>query len=147
MTAPEDFWLAMSRGGRVLEIDRVECLELLSAVSVGRVGYTTDDGPRILPVNFSLVDQQVVFRTSAFGEIARHALDRPVAFEVDDVDNFFQEGWSVLVTGRGELLTESELRRLQLGSAPEPWAEGPRTLFLKITSDGLSGRRVLPSGA
>lgn len=37
MTA-RDFWLALSRGGRVEELDRSECLELLAAVSVGRLG-------------------------------------------------------------------------------------------------------------
>ena len=80
MPAAEDFWLARSRG-RVVPLDRALCLELLRAVSVGRVGYVTTEGPRILPVNYTLAEEHIVFRTLAYGEIAEHVLDQRVAFE------------------------------------------------------------------
>ena len=145
MTAAEDFWLARSRG-RMAPLDRALCLELLRAVTVGRVGYVTTEGPRILPVNYTLAEEHIVFRTLAYGEIAEHVLDQRVAFEVDHMDQNFQSGWSVLVTGQCELLTEAEMQRLLLGRIPDPWAGGPRTLFLKIATGQISGRQVLPTG-
>jgi hypothetical protein len=47
--------------------------ELLGAMSVGRIAYTTDDGPRVLPVNYVLEGESVVFRTVSDGEVHRHA--------------------------------------------------------------------------
>lgn len=146
MAAAEDFWLARSHG-RVVPLDRALCLELLRAVSVGRVGYVTTEGPHILPVNYILAEEYIVFRTLAYGEIAEHVLDQRVAFEVDHVDQNFQSGWSVLVTGPCELLTEADMQRLLLARIPDPWAGGPRTLFLKIGTGQISGRQVLPVGA
>ncbi|MFP5282893.1 MAG: pyridoxamine 5'-phosphate oxidase family protein [Actinomycetes bacterium] len=145
MTAKEDFWLAMSRGGAVVELDRSECVDLLGAGTVGRLGYVTDDGPRVVPVNYVLAEDRVVFRTTAYGEVARAASGRRIAFEVDDVDEFFRAGWSVLVVGTADLLSEADLGRLSPRTWPEPWAAGPRTLFLQIPVGDVTGRRVLPA--
>jgi nitroimidazol reductase NimA-like FMN-containing flavoprotein (pyridoxamine 5'-phosphate oxidase superfamily) len=67
-----------------------------------------------------------------------------VAFEVDDIDDFLEAGWSVVVTGTAELLTEEELARLRGDNAPDPWAEGPRTLFVAIPIDQVTGRQLIP---
>ena len=67
-----------------------------------------------------------------------------MAFEVDDIDDFLEAGWSVVVSGTAELLTEAELNRLAGGEAPEPWVEGPRTLFLAIPIEQVSGRQLVP---
>ena len=76
MTEPEGFWLAMSGGAGVRTLDRVECLDLLPAKRVGRLGYVTDDGPRIVPLNYTTTPDSVVVRTLAYGEVARSALDQ-----------------------------------------------------------------------
>ena len=44
-------------------LDEAECLRLIAAGGVGRIGYTGRFGPTILPVNFALQDQTIVFRT------------------------------------------------------------------------------------
>ena len=51
MITADAFWMSIGASGRLVELSRVECLERLGAISVGRVAYTTDDGPRVLPVN------------------------------------------------------------------------------------------------
>src|SRR3954447_14856454 len=40
--------------GRLHELSDAECWELLRSTSVGRVGYTDQIGPVILPVNFAV---------------------------------------------------------------------------------------------
>lgn len=142
MTAHEDYWLAMSRGARVVDIDRAEALRLLAAKQVGRMAFVSDGRPMILPMNFTLTEDRIVFRTFAHGSLAR-AVDTPVAFEVDDIDDFLEAGWSVVVSGTAELLSEAELARLS-DHAPDPWAEGPRTLFISIPIDQVSGRQLIP---
>ncbi|HEU5483785.1 MAG TPA: pyridoxamine 5'-phosphate oxidase family protein, partial [Microlunatus sp.] len=80
--------------------------------------------------------------TLSYG-LGAHAVDHPVAFEVDDIDDFLEAGWSVVVSGTAELLSEEELVRLR-GDGPEPWVEGPRTLFVAIPIDQISGRQLIP---
>ena len=144
MVAPDNYWLAVASGGKIVELDRAESLELLAAKKVGRIGFLADDGPVVLPMNYVLAGDHIIVRTVAFGVVARSAIDQKVAFEVDDVDEFLEAGWSVLVTGAGTLLTDDQLQRLKSGASPDPWAEGPRTLFFSIACDQVSGRRLLP---
>jgi len=146
MVANEDHWLAMSGAAKIVELDRAESLELLTSKKVGRLGFLSEDGPQILPLNYVLVEDHVIVRTVAYGAAARGALDQRVAFEVDDVDEFLQAGWSVLVVGPAQLLSDAQLEQLRLlGTAPEPWAEGPRTLFVSVGCQQVSGRRLIPS--
>ena len=145
MVANEDHWLAMSGGAKIVELDRAESLELLTSKKVGRLGFLSEDGPQILPLNYVLVEDHVIVRTVAYGAAARGALEQRVAFEVDDVDEFLQAGWSVLVVGPARLLSDAQLEQLRLGTAPEPWAEGPRTLFVSVGCQQVSGRRLIPS--
>ena len=143
MTTHEDYWLAMSRGAKILDLDRAESLRLLAAKKVGRLAFLHEGAPMIMPMNFTLVGERIVFRTLAYGLAAR-AVTTPVAFEVDDIDDFLEAGWSVVVTGTAELLTEEELGRLRGGDAPDPWAGGPRTLFMVIPIDQVTGRQLIP---
>jgi nitroimidazol reductase NimA-like FMN-containing flavoprotein (pyridoxamine 5'-phosphate oxidase superfamily) len=140
MTAHEDYWLAMSRGARVMDLDRAESLRLLAAKKVGRLAFVNDGVPMIMPMNFTLAGERVIIRTLAHGSGAR-AVNTAVAFEVDDIDDFLEAGWSVVVTA--ELLSEAELDQLR-STAPEPWAEGPRTLFLAIPVEHVTGRQLVP---
>ena len=41
----------------------------------------------------------MLVRTTAYSEVARECDDSPVAFEVDDVEESTQSGWSVLMRG------------------------------------------------
>ncbi|HET9647097.1 MAG TPA: pyridoxamine 5'-phosphate oxidase family protein [Microlunatus sp.] len=145
MSTAEAFWSVAGRAtGRLVEMTREDCLEALQAKRVGRLAYTTDDGPRVIPVNYILTEDGVVFRTVPDGEVARYAMDSTCAFEIDDIDEFFESGWSVLAVGVAQLLTEADFARLRYGKIPEPWADGPRILFVKLPLLHVSGRQLLP---
>jgi nitroimidazol reductase NimA-like FMN-containing flavoprotein (pyridoxamine 5'-phosphate oxidase superfamily) len=106
--------------------------------------FTTDRGPIALPVNFRIVDGDVVFRVDADTTLASVADSDRVSFEVDHVDEAMSGGWSVLVTGRVRRVSPEEFRRLEdLGV--EPWAGGLRSVFLRIERRELSGRRIRPN--
>jgi uncharacterized protein len=139
----EAFWTAAQLGTRLVELDRQECLELLAAKSVGRIAYAADFGARILPVNYLFVDECIIFRTVPDGEIYRHALHSNCAFEIDETNEFFESGWSVVVLGRLELATEEDFARMQYGGMPAPWAGGDRRMFVRLGCEHLSGRRVI----
>ena len=83
-TTSEPISFDVDLGTALIELDRKECLELLAAKSVGRIAYTADYGARILPVNYVLADDSIIFRTVPNGEIFHHALNSMCAFEIDD---------------------------------------------------------------
>jgi nitroimidazol reductase NimA-like FMN-containing flavoprotein (pyridoxamine 5'-phosphate oxidase superfamily) len=112
-TDSDAFWTAAELGSGLIELDRAECLELLTAKSVGRIAYVGDTGPRILPVNYILAEDCVIFRTVPDGEIFRHALNSNCAFEIDETEEFFESGWSVVAVGRLELATEDDFARMR----------------------------------
>lgn len=145
-TASDAFWAAAELGTSLIELDRQECLELLAAKSVGRLAYVVDNGARILPFNYVLAEDSVIFRTVPDGEIYHHALSSISAFEVDETDEFFQSGWSVVVVGRLELASEGDFARMFYGKLPEPWAGGSRYMFVRLRWEHVSGRRVIGHG-
>ena len=55
---------------QVEELTYGECRGLLAGGVFGRVAVCTRAGARIVPVNYSVVDEAVVFRTTASGVIA-----------------------------------------------------------------------------
>ena len=133
--------------GRFERLSREECRELLELKKVGRGAYCERKGPVVLPVNFTVRSQSIVFRTKAGSRLARYMNDLPASFEVDEIDDFLQSGWSVLVTGVAQWVTDTEdLSDLWWDQhQPQPWAEGERNAFVRIVPTSVTGRRVHPS--
>jgi transcriptional regulator with XRE-family HTH domain len=119
-----------------------ECQRLVSAGGVGRLVFNTERGPEALPVNFRVLDGDVIFRTAAHTSLAAATGHERVSFEVDDIDEAMTEGWSVLLTGRlRQVHDPGELRDLQQAGI-EPWASNDRGLYLRLIPTEISGRRI-----
>lgn len=126
-------------------LNRDECLRLLGQAVVGRIGLTVGALPTILPVNFALLGEDVVIRTG-WGAKLRAATDHQVVcFEVDGFDRPTHTGWSVLATGRAEVVEDpAQLARVR-ALALEPWAPAPRDHYVVLRTELLSGRRIGPA--
>ena len=123
-------------------LDPSECFDLIEAGGVGRVGFASADGIVMLPVNFAVTRKTIVFRTAPDTLLAVYA-NGHVSFETDHFDEELHTGWSVLVSGRAHAVTgERELRQLEEGLRLEPWAAGPRDIYVRITPSRISGRRL-----
>jgi nitroimidazol reductase NimA-like FMN-containing flavoprotein (pyridoxamine 5'-phosphate oxidase superfamily) len=129
--------------GQLRELPEDECLELLGSKQVGRLALVDPDGPLVVPLNYVLHEGMVLFRTSPHTSVGRHARSGPVAFEVDEIDDFTQSGWSVLVRGRAEYPDPDDLPTVA-GERPNPWPRGVRTLHVWIRPRSITGRRLLP---
>jgi nitroimidazol reductase NimA-like FMN-containing flavoprotein (pyridoxamine 5'-phosphate oxidase superfamily) len=119
-----------------------ECHDLLGRGRVGRVGVTMGALPAIFPVNYAVVDGDVVFFTGD-GVKLRAALERAVvAFEVDHIDAAGRTGWSVMLIGLAEDVADprqlAAVGRLDL----RPLAGGDRSHAVRIRPQFISGRRV-----
>jgi nitroimidazol reductase NimA-like FMN-containing flavoprotein (pyridoxamine 5'-phosphate oxidase superfamily) len=119
-----------------------ECLDLLESGGIGRVGFASADGIMMLPVNFAVAGKAIFFRTAPDTLLALHA-NGPVSFEVDRLDEALHEGWSVLVHGHARRVTdEREVKRIEDRTHLEPWAAGPRDVYVRIAPIRISGRRL-----
>lgn len=124
------------------KLDRDQCLTLLGTRSIGRVAVTIAALPAIFPVNFTLMDDDIVFRSSPGSKLTAAAQRAVVAFEVDDVDNMYHSGWSVLVVGPASEITDrAELERAERLPLT-PWAPGSKGHYIRIRSELVSGRRI-----
>lgn len=110
---------------------------------VGRVAFVDEDGPVVLPVNYVLDGNTVLFCTSSANTLGAHLDSATVAFEVGEFDASTQSGWSVLVRGVASFVSADELERDE-GLRPFTWADGVRTLVVRISPVSVSGRRRLP---
>jgi nitroimidazol reductase NimA-like FMN-containing flavoprotein (pyridoxamine 5'-phosphate oxidase superfamily) len=129
-------------------MDEAECLRLISAGGVGRIGYTGRFGPTVVPVNYALHEETIVFRTgqhSPMREDLRTGIEHAeskVAFEIDEISPAAREGWSILVQG-GAHPVDSETERASVTqSGVEPWAGGEKELFIRVIPTRITGRRI-----
>jgi nitroimidazol reductase NimA-like FMN-containing flavoprotein (pyridoxamine 5'-phosphate oxidase superfamily) len=131
----------------MFELARPECLRLLAATSVGRVVVSVPgwDHPMIRPVNylFDESSQSVLLRSAPGSKLHALLRSRRAAFEIDGIDHADDVGWSVIITGVCEEITDTaELRRTEaLGL--EPWAPGTKGHWIRIRASTVSGRRIV----
>ncbi len=127
-------------------LTRAESMRLLASTSIGRVGVSIGALPVVLPVNYALVDGSVVIRTTAGSNLDAAVMNLVVAFEIDGVDAVSHRGWSVLVQGVAEEVTDpAELARFRWFPL-ESWT-GLEGHFVRIDTQILAGRRLVPVGA
>ncbi|WP_018557670.1 MULTISPECIES: pyridoxamine 5'-phosphate oxidase family protein [unclassified Streptomyces] len=122
-----------------------ECWKRLGTHGIGRVAHTAGTGeeaPVLVPVNFLVDGRTVVYRTDPAGAAAV-APGTKLAFETDFVDEERRLGWSVLVRGAAEPITDTAAAEA-LGRRPggEPWAGGTRPLWIRVVPGEVSGRAI-----
>jgi len=125
------------------ELSYAECRGLLVRQRAGRVAVATPDGPHIIPLNYSVVDEAIVFRTTAFSVLATYGRNAKLAFEVDHFRDETHLGWSVVARGRADVVTDpDDLARIRKVCDPSPWADGARNLFFRLAWKELTGRAL-----
>lgn len=124
---------------------REQCLALMASVPVGRVVYTDQALPAVMPMNFVLDGEEVVIRTASDSTLAAAIRNAVVAFQADDFDPATTTGWSITITGQARLVDSAEeterLARLPL----RPWVSAANGQFIRIPARHVAGRRLGPA--
>jgi pyridoxamine 5'-phosphate oxidase-like protein len=126
---------AAGRPHRSVEIGRAEALRLLGSVSLGRV------------VNHVLMDGDIVIRTHEGAALTSHARQGEgsgvvVAYEADTIDPDTHLGWSVVVTGYAQLVTDPE-ELIRYRALLRPWVEQTMDYAVRIRPDLVTGVRLI----
>src|SRR3954471_9738104 len=121
---------------------REECLQLLRSHYLGRIGLSVGALPVVVPVNYTVDDDRVVLSSEPGLKLQAARKGVVACLEIDDFDPIEHSGWSVLVTGRLEELTDPiETKRAQ--HIPlTPWSPMSDPHFLPLSSELISGRRL-----
>ncbi len=143
-----------SRGGRgyvTLVDDRTQmevlrrppAIRLLRTVEVGRLGFLDHGRITVVPVNFQVDGQRIVFRTAPGAKLDAALEGQEVAFEADGLDEDRRVGWDVLVRGTASPITDpDDIHRLErLGVFA--WARSPKADWVQIPLEDVSGRRTM----
>jgi uncharacterized protein len=129
--------------GEVLVLSREDCLHLLASNNFGRLAVATDS-PVIRPVNyvFDEPSQSVVFRTADGSKFHALLVNGKAAFEIDGIEQSSRTGWSVIIVGVTEEITNpSELRRLEHLEL-DTWTPGRKAHWMRIRAWTVTGRRI-----
>ena len=135
---------------RLAELDREECLELLAVTGFGRLAVSPPDWdapPVIRPVSyvFDPGSQSVVFRSARVSKFTALLLSRRAAFEIDGIEPADETGWSVVVQGPVEEVTNTaEIHRLERLDM-QLLATGEKPHWIHIRDAVVSGRRIAPA--
>ena len=128
-------------------ITREDCVRLLATKEVGRLAFIHGGAVDVLPVNYVLDGDAIVFATATGSKL--WAAERgAVAFEIDETDSASRSGWSVVVHGLAQEITSLDAPGLldRLRALPlNPWAGGLRPHIVRIAPRTISGRRIGPS--
>jgi hypothetical protein len=135
--------------GPIVEVlGETECLPLIGAGGVGRIGYTSRFGPTVLPVNYDLYEGTIVFRTglhsSMVADLRTGMADAEynVAFEIDQMQPVTQEGWSVLIQGAAHFVDSEEELAPIADLGVQAWPGGAKEQFIRIIPTHITGRRI-----
>jgi nitroimidazol reductase NimA-like FMN-containing flavoprotein (pyridoxamine 5'-phosphate oxidase superfamily) len=133
---------AVSRHSGIEILDSDECRRLLAQNEVGRVAVIIGATPMILPVNYALDGDAIVFHTMQGSRLdvgQGHA-----AFEVDNFDRVCRSGWSVLVTGHLEEVSWYQAKDMERVQAlpVETWAPGERNMWMRLRPSYITGRII-----
>lgn len=130
------------RHPHLAELPAFECWSLLESAEIARVAWTGPRGVLVVPVNYTISDGALWFRTTPTAEVVRDTTEAWVAVEVDSLDPDTRSGWSVVVRGPVELVDAQDapdrLAELRV------WPPGLRTAYARVEPGEVTGRRLLP---
>lgn len=132
--------LAEDRPEDVEILTERECLWLLAQVEVGRLGFTAQAMPAILPVRFAVHAGRLIIPALTGGRLATACRGAVVAFEVDACDG--AGAWAVTVVGPCRVVTDpeetSDLDRFGL----YPWSAAGGRCYVVLEMTRVTGWRA-----
>jgi len=128
----------------LIDLSADECAALLADAPLGRLGVVVDGRPEIYPVNHVYDHQRgcVAFPTNARTKLHAALAWPAVAFEVDGIRDDRSGGWSVLVVGHAEEITDPEEIRRLTEQRTVLWREGDAVRWVRIVPASVTGRRI-----
>jgi nitroimidazol reductase NimA-like FMN-containing flavoprotein (pyridoxamine 5'-phosphate oxidase superfamily) len=144
MAGDEQIQAQLMRPRQALDLTPAESWELLGSVSLGRIVFTQRAMPAIRPVNHLVDDETIIIRSHLGAAIVEHAAADDgvvVCYEADEIDPVRHTGWSVIATGKAQLVRDpAVISRYQ--QMLEPWVDGQMDYVIAIKPQIITGIRL-----
>jgi hypothetical protein len=134
---------------RVVDLlEEAECWELLAGGGLGRLVYSSGQGPTALPVVYLVDGRSLVLGTwdpVLFDEDLRTGIEQAeyqVAVEADEIDVDGREGWIVLLRGAAHHLDTETERAPFIDAGLEPWIGGVPAHYIRVSPTSVWGNRT-----
>lgn len=113
-----------------------QCWELLRSAELGRLAFRLADEVHLVPINYAVVDERILFRTAEGDKLLGVTMHPEVVFEIDSRDA--EQAHSVIVRGMARRLEEDEEH--EVDDLLRSWVSTPKYNIVEITPTRVSGR-------
>lgn len=127
------------------KLSQQQCLDLLTAAAVGRLGFVSSAGVEIIPVGYRLgLGPRLFVVTQVWGIVGQLAeTGARCSFEVDHHGDNYRGGWSVLMRGTlSRLDREGREAYAQLDRSVDSWPGYANARPVQFVPLSYSGRSV-----
>ena len=122
----------------ITELDQEECWKALRADEFGRLAYRSGDEIDLVPLNYAVDGDTLLFRTAEGSKLLGIVMHPDVVFEIDSYDE--STARSVIVRGTARLLEEDEEHRAET-TRLRPWLPTLKYNVVEIRPVKITGRR------
>ena len=127
----------MTNDDATIEFTPEQCWAMLRAEEVGRLAFRLIDEVHILPINYAVDGNTLLFRTAEGDKLLGVVMGSDVAFEIDQYDE--TSARSVVVRGTARLLGEDEAHRAE--NVPlRSWVGTWKYNVVEIAPEVVTGR-------
>jgi len=130
----------------IIELPEHECRDRLKLTPFGRIALSSGALPVIFPIHFAMLGDDPVFRTDPGTKLMAASDGQVLCLEIDDIHPVLHTGWSVLVTGRADVLSDPGDLRAAAALPLRPWT-GSGSAYVRIEASMLSGREIRTAGS
>lgn len=128
-------------------MDEADCRHRLEDATLGRLGFASRSLPVVLPVNYVVDGDRLLFATESSSIVAAAINGSVACLEIDDHDGMSHSGWSVLVTGQLREVDDDDALDVQRHRPLPMWRAMPAPHLISLSMDMISGRRLAAVGA
>ena len=139
-TMIETMKLTHGEGGRLADLTAYDCWALLESAEIARIAWTGREGVAVVPVNYTVGAGALWCRTSPDTALARECGGQRIVIEVDHLEPATRSGWSVVVSGVGEIVDAADVPEML--DDLDVWPAGARSLFVRVEPDEVTGRKL-----
>jgi len=130
----------------ITELTEHECRDRLRLTPFGRVALSQGALPVIFPIHFAMLGPDPVFRTDPGTKLMAASAGQVLCLEIDEIHPVLHTGWSVLVTGRADVLSRPEDLEAADALPLRPWI-GVGRAYVRIQASMVSGREIRQPGS
>ena len=113
-----------------------QCWDLLRSQELGRLAFRLTDEVHLVPINYAVVDERILFRTAEGDKLLGITMHPEVVFEIDSHDH--ETAQSVILRGTARRLEEHEEH--EVSDLLRSWVSTPKYNVVEITPTEVTGR-------